>query len=116
MSNSLSPNLLGIARNSHTLENALGRNRNGVGAVAKHIAVDHISKTLGIILLCHVQSHILYRAQLVGVLFIGFQLFGAETAGIGASGIDLVTLLTCKVHNSVRGIETSAECYNNFLL
>ena len=57
----------------------------------------------------------MHGAQFVGVLFILLQLFSTETAGIGAGCIYFVPVLG-QFHHGVGGVETSAECYYDFLL
>ena len=107
--------LVGITGDGDGLEDALAAHRNGVAVVAEHISEDHVFQRLLVILLCDIECHIFHGAQLVGVLFVGFQLFGAESAGIGACRIDLITVL-CEFHYGVGSIETSRECDDDFLL
>ena len=114
--NCVGANLLGIAGDGHSLEYALGRYADRVGAVAQHIAPYHIFKTLLVILFGHVQGNIFGCAQFIGVLLVGFELLRAETAGICARGVHLIALLFCKIHHRVRCIQSAAERDYNFFL
>ena len=116
MRNGICADLLRITGYGHTLEYSLGRYRNRVSAVAKDVSVNHVAQALVIVLPGHIQSHIRLGAKLVRILFIGLQLFRAESSGVGASRINLIAFLLCKVHHRVGGVKTAAERDHNFLL
>ena len=86
-------NLFSIAGDGDGLENAFAGYGDGVTVVAQHIAENHVFQRLGIILLCHIEGYILYGPQFISVLFVGLQLFGAESAGIGTGSIDIPAVL-----------------------
>ena len=89
----ISANLLGITGDGNGLEDTLTADGDRITIVTQHIAKDHVFQRLGVILLRHVEGHILNGSQFIGVLFVGLQLLGAESAGIGAGGIDIPTVL-----------------------
>ena len=100
----------------HSLEDALGGDGDGVDVVAQHVAENHVLQALLVVLLRHVERHVLRGAELVGVLFVGLELFGAEAARVGAGGIYFVALLLGEVHDRVGRVQTAAEGYHYFLL
>ena len=94
-------NLIGIACDGKSLEDALGTYRNGISAIAQHVAEDHVFETLLVVFLCDIKRDIFHRAQLVCVLFVAFQLLGTEATRVGTGGIDLIAHLLCQVHHRV---------------
>ena len=106
---------LGVARNGHALENTFGRHGDGVDIVAQHVAVDHELEALLVVFVGNVERHVLLCAQLVGVFFVGLELFFAKATGVGTGGIHFVAFFLGQIHYGVRGIQTAAEGDHNFL-
>ena len=115
MSDGVSTDFLSITRNGERLENAFGRNRNGIAVVAKHIAINHIAKALVVILLCNVECHIFLRTKLVRIFFIRLELFSTKTACVSTRSIYFITHFLCQIHHCIRRIETAAESDYYFL-
>ena len=107
---------VGIAGDGQCLEDALRADGDGVGAVTQHVAVDHVFQTLFVVFAGDVQCHVFHGAQLVGVLFVGFQLLGTESAGVGAGSIYFVSFFLGQIHHSERSVQPAAECDNYFFL
>ena len=63
----------------------------------------------------NIKRDILHGAQLVSVLFVGLQLLGTESASVGACCVYLIAFLG-QFHHGVAGVQTTRECYYNFLL
>ena len=99
MRNGICAYFVGIACNGQCLEDTFGTYGYGISAVTQHIAEYHVFQALFVIFLRYVQSDIFYGTQLVGVFFVGFQLLGAETTGVGASRIYFVSFLFSQIHN-----------------
>ena len=91
MCDSVGTNLLGVARNGDSLEDALAGHADGVAVVTQHVAEDHVLQRLLVVLLCYIKGHIFYGAQLIGVLFIPFELLCRETTCIGTGCINFIT-------------------------
>ena len=108
-------NLLGIAGNGDSLEDALRTDGDGVTVVAQHIAENHILQRLLVVFLRHVERHIFLCTQLVGVFFVLLQLFSAETASIGAGCIHFITVVL-QFHHGVTSVQSAGKGYHYFLL
>ena len=116
VSNGIGANLVGVARNGKRLEDALRTHRNRICALAQYVAVNHIFQALFVIFARYVERYILLGAQQVGVFFVFLELLGAETAGIGTCGIDLITEFSGEIHYVVGRVESAAICYYYFFL
>ena len=108
--------LLGILDDGDGLEDALRADRDGVGAVAQDVAVDHEADALFVVLLLDVERGVLHGAQRQGALFDARQFFGREAARVGDGRIYVVTLLFGEVFHTERGVQTAAERQYHFLL
>ena len=114
--NGIGTYLVCITGNRECLEDTFGADGDRVGASAQHVAEYHILQALLVVLMRHVERHVLLCAQLVGVLFVLFQLLTAEPARVGTGGIYFIAFLLGKVHHCEGGVQPSAECYYYFLL
>ena len=101
MRDGIRTHFVGIARDGDGLEDAFRRYGDGITVVAQHVAVNHVTETLLIILLRHVQRHIFLRAQLVGVFLVTLELFLAEPARVGASRINFISFFFGQIHDRV---------------
>ena len=108
--------LLGIAGYGYGLEYAFAGHADGITVVAQDVAEDHVLERLLVVLLCDVQCDIGLGAQPVGILLVGLQLLGAETARVGTCGIHLIAFLLGQVHDRVTRIEAATEGNHYFLL
>ena len=108
--------LVGVACNGDSLKNTLRRHRDRIAVVAHHVAVYHILERLLIVFLSNVERNILHRAQLIGVLFVLLQLLFAESSGVGASRIHLISHLFGEIHYIVARVESATESYYNLFL
>ena len=108
--------LLGVFDDGDGLENTLRADRNGVGAVAQDVAVDHVFDALFVVFLLDVERGVLHGAQRQGAFFDVRKLLLREAARVGDGGIDIVPFILGEVFHAERGVETSAECQNYFLL
>ena len=113
MGNGCGANLLGIASNGQSLEDAFRADRNGVAIIAKDITEDHVLQGLLVVFLRHVEGDVLLCTELVGILFVCLELFCTEAARIGTGSIYFVTFLLCQVHHGVAGIKPATEGDNN---
>ena len=50
------------------------------------------------------------------MLLVVFQLFDAESAGVGARGVNLLALFLGQIHHREGCVQTAAEGDHNFLL
>ena len=114
--NGIGAYLVGVAGDGQCLEDTLRADGDGVGAVAQHVAIDHILQALVVVFVRHVEGDILHGAQLVGVLFVGFQLLGAESARVGTGGIYFIPFLLGQIHHCERSIQSAAESDHYFFL
>ena len=81
----------------------------------RYVAEDHVLQALLVILVRHVESDIFRGPQLVGVLLVGLELFGAESARVGAGRMYFISFLLGQIHHGERGVQPAAECDYNFL-
>ena len=107
---------LGVFDDGDGLENTLRADRNGVGAVAQDVAVDHVFDALFVVFLLDVERGVLHGAQRQGAFFDVRKLLLREAARVGDGRIDIVPFILGEVFHAERGVETSAECQNYFLL
>lgn len=114
--NGVGADLLGVSDDGDGLEDALRADRDGVGAVAQDVAVDHVADALFVVLLLDVERGVLHGAQRQGALFDACQFVGRETARVGDGRIDVVTLLFGEIFHTERGVQTAAERQYHFLL
>ena len=115
MGNGISSNLICITRYGNGLEDALGADRDRIAVVAKHVAEYHVFQRLLVIFLCHVESNILYRTELVCVFLVLLELLLAKSARVGTCSIDVVSFLF-EFHYCVRGVQSARKGYHYFLL
>lgn len=101
VSDGVRADLVGIAGDGDALENALGRDGDGVNVIAEDVAIDHELQTLVVIFTRHVEGDVLRSAELVGILFVLLELFGGKAASIGTGGIYFIALLASQIHNGV---------------
>ena len=107
---------LGVFDDGNGLEDALGAHRDGVGAVAQHVAEDHVADALLVVLLLDVERGVLHGAELQGPLLDPLQLGFRETARVGNGRIDVISLLLGEVFHTERGVQPAAERQNHFFL
>ena len=84
-------NLLGIACDGDSLEDAFRTDADRVTVVTQDISEDHVLQRLLVVLLRHIERHILRCPQLIRILLVGLQLFSAEAACVGASGVHFIS-------------------------
>ena len=98
VSNSICANFVGIACDGKCLEDTFGTYGNRIGTITQHVTKYHVFQALFVIFLRHVDSDIFFCAQFIGVFFVCFQLFGAETTGVCTSCIHFIPFFLGKVH------------------
>ena len=108
------PDPLGVFDDGNGLEDALGAHRDGVGAVAQHVAEDHVADALFVVLLLDVERGMLHGAELQGPLLDPLQLGFREAARVGNGRIDVIALLLGEVLHTERGVQPAAERQNHF--
>ena len=107
---------LGVFDDGNGLEDALGAHRDGVGAVAQHVAEDHVADALLVVLLFDVERGVLPGAELFGALRDLFEFGLREAARVGDRRVDVVSLLLREVFHAKRGVQPAAERQNHFFL
>ena len=104
-----------VFRNRHGLENPLRRYRNRISSIPEDIAINHKSDAVRIVFSGDIQGHIFLGAELIGIFFICFQLFGTESACICTCCIYFISFFLGQIHHIEGCIQTAAECDYNFL-
>ena len=97
-----------IVHDSQCLESPFGAHRYRVGFIPQNITEHHITDTLLIIILCHIQVNMFLRPQCISFFFDSFQLGFGKSSGICQSGIYFQAQFFTQVFYTIRGIQSSA--------